>query len=117
MLSAFGAEPDAPRTHPREDITAVLLWKFALFSEWPASDSPDEAPFRIGVLGKDPELLAALTPYAEKKLLDQDVEVVQFQRASEVEKTQLLFVQQGVKLSQKQRAEFVEQGVLLCSDR
>lgn len=82
-------EPLAVREHR---IKAAFLYNFARFVEWPeqAFDN-DNAPFVIGLLGRD-RLAAALEALEGKPVAGRQVQIVRFGDVDEVDRCQLLFV-------------------------
>jgi hypothetical protein len=53
-LCLGGAAPVFPAPSQEYRIKAAFLYNFAQFVEWPSKDSKKDAPFVIGVLGRDP---------------------------------------------------------------
>jgi hypothetical protein len=107
----------------RESIIAVLLWKFALFTQWPEVDAAEPAPdaenepepFFITVLGEDTKLEAALLPYGGKTINGRLVKINRVNKTRDVQGAHVVFVCPQVKLSAKERSQLISVGTLLCS--
>ena len=113
--SAQGGDAGAQATHAPEDITAVLLWKFALFTEWPESDSTTSNEFRIVIVGGDGRLKKALEPYVSKSMQGRAVRVERVRNPSDAIGSSLVFVSPGTKLNKDVRKRLLTQGGLICS--
>ena len=67
---------------------AVILYNFALLTEWPALPADE---FRICVLGSEP-MLAALEPARKRRLKEHPITIVNISTANQVQSCQMLFV-------------------------
>ena len=94
-LMALGQEK---RTAEEYELKAAFLLSVAKLVEWPPPARPlPGAPFRIGIVGKDPSGGAFQTSLNGKTLLDASVVVETIERTDQALACQLLFVPAGEK--------------------
>ena len=78
---------------PEYKIKAAYLYNFAKLTDWPEDAFPDpDAPFTVGVLGKDPFAGLLEQTVKDKTIAGRKIVIVHFQQWSEVKDCQLLFV-------------------------
>ena len=78
---------------PEYKIKAVFLFNFTQFVEWPGNVfNSDDAPFVIGILGKDPFGSYIDNAVADEKMGSHPITIVRYSSISEVNNCQMLFI-------------------------
>jgi hypothetical protein len=86
-----GATAAEPAGEPQ--VKAVFLFKFADFVQWPSEAFPDpEAPFVIGVLGRDPFGAYLEATVAGEKIAGRPIQIQRYRRVEEIRNCQMLFI-------------------------
>lgn len=82
----------APPSRREYQLKAAFLYNFAKLVEWPAEAFADtDAPFIIGVLGRDP-FGVALASLAGKTVRGRKVVIKRFERAQDLASSHVLFI-------------------------
>jgi hypothetical protein len=88
-----GASPAQTGPTPEYQLTAVVLFNFAQFVEWPPSAFPDrDAPLVIGILGDDPFGAYLDETVRGERVNDHPLVVKRFSRVEDIEACHILFV-------------------------
>jgi len=114
----FGAPAAATESTPSEyQVKAVFLFNFTQFVEWPASAFSDpEAPFVIGVLGKDP-FGAQLDDVVRGEHVDRHRLVIErYASVAQIQRCNILFIARGETSAQSAPAAIKGRGILTVSD-
>jgi hypothetical protein len=94
LFSGISTAAPLPTERPREyDLKAVLLYNFALFTEWPAHAFPGkDSPLIIGIFGDDP-FGAAIDQVVENEAVNGRKLLVQrYRRLQDVQACHILFI-------------------------
>ena len=103
---AWGQEDETPI--PEYGVKAALIYKFLRFLTWPEKARPAaEAPFRIGVLGRDPFGEILDDTVKGKMVDDHPIQIVRSDALSDVLSCPVLFVCP----SEKARLDAILEGV------
>ncbi|HVS54555.1 MAG TPA: YfiR family protein [Opitutaceae bacterium] len=88
------AQAEAP--HSEAELTAVFLFNFGSFVEWPAAAMPENGePFRIGVCGATEVAHALESVVAGERIRGHTIEVVRVRHRAEAQHCQILFIPPG----------------------
>ena len=98
-------------------VKAVFLFNFTQFVEWPADAFPDpEAPFVIGVLGKDP-FGSQLDEVVRGEHVDRHRLVIErYASVSQIQRCNILFIARGDTAAHSVPAAVKGRGILTVSD-
>lgn len=98
LLACAGAALGAPRVRTAEEhvVKAALIYQLGKFVTWPESTFQEDAsPFVIGILGEGPVLEALQEIVQEKKIQGRRVRIVRFEKVTDIDAAQMLYVQKG----------------------
>ena len=112
---AHGAEE--PKRLSPDDVTAVLLWKFSQFTQWPDTSSNTNEPFRIVVLSRKNGVAEALAPYVDKTVQGRRVQVSHVKRFNDVGNPDILYVGTSSSLKPQEQQRMIEQHTMICSTK
>lgn len=105
LVSTAGLGASAPTEY---QLKAVFLYNFAHFVEWPTSAFPSgEAPFVIGVLGKDPFGSALEETVRGETVRGRPFTVRRFKSLEDLEPCQILFIDSSVSAMAQESIEAV----------
>jgi hypothetical protein len=91
LFLSFPSVAQAPTAQYK--LEAVFLFNFAQFVEWPSSAFPSaDAPFTIGVLGKDPFGTALDETVAGEAIKGRKIQVERYRDVKEIKNCQILFI-------------------------
>jgi hypothetical protein len=110
---ALAADP----TPSEYQVKAVFLFNFTQFVEWPATAFPEpDAPFVIGVLGKDP-FGTQLDAVVRGEHVDRHPLVIErYANAAQIQRCNILFIPRGQTAAESVPAAIKGRGVLTVSD-
>jgi hypothetical protein len=115
LLSGLALAAPAPAEY---QVKAVFLFNFTQFVDWPEQAFPDpQAPFVIGVLGRDP-FGSALDEVVRGETVNGRVLVVErYRNVGEIKRCQILFIERSAGPdASRTLGSLVHQGTLTVTD-